>query len=53
MEKEELERQVKFYKEAWLETAKNYMFVMEKLCDAEEEIYNLARENDKLLKGKI
>ena len=53
MEKEELERQVKFYKEAWLEVAKNYMFVMDKLCEAEEQIYELTQENEALLKGKI
>lgn len=53
MEKEELERQVKFYKEAWLEVAKNYMFVMDKLCEAEEQIYELTQENEMLLKGKI
>lgn len=53
MEKEELERQVKLYKEAWIETAKNYLYVMEQLSDAEERIYQLTKENEMLLKGKI
>ena len=50
MEKEELERQVKLYKEAWLETAKNYLYVMEKLNEAEERIYELTLENDKKIR---
>jgi hypothetical protein len=53
MEKEELERQVKLYKEAWIETAKNYLYVMEKLNEAEEQIYELILENNKLMKGEI
>lgn len=53
MEKEELERQVKLYKEAWLETAKNYLYVMEKLNEAEEQIYELTLENNKLMKGEM
>ena len=53
MEKEELERQVKLYKEAWIETAKNYLYVMEKLNEAEEQIYELTLENEMLMKGKM